>query len=136
MALLGDPTVLEGLAARYDRHADCVRTTARRLCHATESTTWECDAAERFRAEAGGTDARATGIANDMQSLAQQLRVLAARQRDELAQLASIEARVRELLIELQGRPNPPWTGTPWNPANLPAPCDTDWHAVGRAFGV
>ena len=52
MPVLGDPTVLDNLASRYDRCADGARSSGRRLANVARRTNWECDAADRFRAGA------------------------------------------------------------------------------------
>jgi uncharacterized protein YukE len=135
--LLGDPSVLEALAARYERDADCVRTAGHRLQVATGNANWACDAADRFRADTDHTYATASAVADEMCSMAQQLRVVAAEVREEIAQLMAIEARVRQLLAEMQqqaaiGMP----VATAWHPGNLPPTCDPTWRTVGRSFGV
>jgi hypothetical protein len=135
MPLLGDPSVLDSLAARYERHADCVRASGRRLQLATDHTDWACDAADRFRGVAQQNTSAALSTADEMCSLAQQLRALAAELRDEIAQLIAIEARVRQLLADAQFAAGPT-VATGWHAGNLPTSCDSDWRTVGRAFGV
>jgi uncharacterized protein YukE len=135
MAVLGDPTTLEALAARYERHADCVNTAGRRLHNAAHNSNWQCDAADRFRANMQQSNATGADIANEMYSMAQHLRTLAQELRDEIAELAAIEARVRQLIAEMRTATAPPWAGTPWHPANLPPSFDSTWRTVGRALG-
>ena len=51
MTSLGDPSLLERIADRYDLHSETVCTTGRHLRHSADTTTWSCDAADRFRVD-------------------------------------------------------------------------------------
>jgi hypothetical protein len=132
MTVLGDPDVLVALAQRYERRAADVDAVTGEVAHASASATWCCLAAERHRAEVACTRRSAVQVAEQMRALARQLRALAEAVRQELVELAVIEADVRAHLALRPPAPAGQWA---WAPYALPATGDPQWRVVARAIG-
>ena len=139
MPALGDPSLLDDLAARYDRAAEQVASTTGDLVTASGQANWQCQAADRFRGDVGASRSAGSMLADTMRSLAQQLRGTAEQTRQEIASLRALESQVRQVIATFSAagsQGQPPWYGSQWHPGNLPSSTDPAWRSVARSFGV
>jgi len=137
MSSLGDPDTLDVLASRYERRSADVTALGARLRQRGDAAAWTCAKADRFRAGMAAQQARTTQLADQLYGVAAELRSAAVRVRHEIDELIAIEGRVRARFASYNPTAGtaPPWTGTRWNPSNLPPRADTTWRDVGTDLG-
>jgi hypothetical protein len=91
MALPGDPTLLDAVAARINRDADELRTRAARLVAAADAVRWHSVAATAFRCDVGALARGLRRAADDVDEAAHALRRHAATVRRVRAALGAAE---------------------------------------------
>lgn len=135
---LGNPAAVEAFATRFDRRAEDLMVIGRRVRNGLQAGQWRCAKATRFRHELDARQQDTERIANEMRSIARDLRRIAAQVRAEYDLLNGLERRVRQIMGGYRPKPGstPPWQGTRWSPGNLPRSGDPAWREVARALGV
>jgi len=126
-----DPASIEHLASLVDsmarRMGDIGDDAARRATQAS----WQGDAADKFRGEMDVRQRECHTDADELFSLASNLRGAAVHYRQELARLASLERRVRTVM---EGVAGPVLRAAGITGLTLPAPGSPQWDKIGHTI--
>ncbi|HEX8630166.1 MAG TPA: hypothetical protein VF755_18565 [Catenuloplanes sp.] len=152
MALYGDPDALDRLAGRLRARATEIRQHADDHVRRGHAARWVSASARTYRDRVARDRTDADRAAAELERAAELLRAHAQEVRETLAMIARFEREATawferqarglvdrvEDAVDAAGRTvrrlisDPPWSGWPIGPADLPAPGDRKWLDVGR----